>query len=184
MTALEELITPQTCTLKQPNRGLTGPVADDSVSLLGTYTYQCPTEFEWTFRFAGSTSAPALPPYPDVRGTYTGSWTTLVLGILVPCPVTLTLDSQVRDDLTGSYELFAAGQCNALAPQAVVGTVTVDGDVRLTLPPPITPGCTVEQEAELSGGVSDGRLVATGKFVLLCSSQLREFAVEIDATRP
>ncbi|MDH5197586.1 MAG: hypothetical protein OEY20_10070, partial [Gemmatimonadota bacterium] len=64
VTALAELVEPVTCTLKEPNRGLSGPVAGDSIVLAGRYTYECAQDYTWTFRFAGRTTAGPLPSYP------------------------------------------------------------------------------------------------------------------------
>lgn len=182
-TALAELVEPVTCALKEVNRGLTGPVTDGRITLSGRYTYQCPVEYVWTLRFSGSTAGAPLPAYPDLRGSYTGSWTTVVPGLQISCPVTLSLPDQVRDDVTGSYTLQAVGNCVAQPAQPLEGVVTIDGDLALSGTPPAATGCTVRQDLSLSGTADNGTLSLAGGYVLLCGTTQRVFTVVLTATR-
>jgi hypothetical protein len=184
INALAELVEPMTCTLKEPNVGLTGRVVDDSITLSGRYTYQCPQDFVWTLTFAGSTNGAPLPSYPDVTGAFSGTYTTLVPGGLqVDCPVTVSLPTQVRDDVVGSYELGAAGSCIAQPPEALAGVVTIDGYLELSGAPPTPSGCSVQRPLVVAGGVTDDSLSLGGTFLLLCGSTRRELGVVISATR-
>jgi hypothetical protein len=179
ITALAESVEPVSCVLEGPNRGLSGTVVDDSLDLSGRYTYQCPLEYTWTMRFSGRAAGAPLPSYPDLRGTYTGSWATLAQGVVVTCPVTMTVSSQVRDDLAATYTLEAAAPCVAQSAQALSGTVTVDGGISVTGTPPVSPGCDVERELSLAGTAADNEVDLLGSYALLCGGILREFEVSV-----
>lgn len=183
VTALAEAVEPVTCVLAGPNRGLSGPLRGDSLDLSGRYTYECPQAFTWTLRFAGRAGGSPLPPYPDVRGTYAGQWSTLAQGVLVTCPVTLVVAAQTRDDLQGSYTLETAGNCVAQPTETLTGTVTVDGEVALGGAPPVAPGCTVERQLALTGVASGSELNLLGTYALQCSGALREFEVSVGVER-
>jgi hypothetical protein len=183
-TALAELVEPVTCTLKEANTGLTGPVTGGRITLSGRYTYRCPVEYTWTLRFSGSTAGAPLPAYPDRRGSYTGSWTTIVPGLQISCPVSVSLADQSRDDVTGSYTLQAAGSCLAQPAQLLQGVVTVDGDLSLSGTPPVPAGCTVQQALALAGTAGNGALSIAGGYVLLCGASQRAFTVVLTAMRP
>ena len=183
ITALAESVEPVTCVLEGPNRGLSGTVVDDSLDLSGQYTYQCPVEYTWTMRFSGSTTGAPLPSYPDLGGTYTGTWATLAQGVVVTCPVTVTVSSQVRDDLAATYTLEAAGPCVAQSAQGLSGTVTVDGALSATGTPPVSPGCAVERELSLAGTAADDEINLLGSYALLCSGTVREFDVAVMGAR-
>jgi len=184
INALAELVEPQTCTLKEANVGLTGRVVDDSITLSGRYTYQCPQDVVWTLAFAGSTKGAPLPAYPNVTGAFSGTYTTLVPGGLqVECPVTVTLPTQVRDDVAGSYELGVDGPCVGQPPEALTGVVTIDGYLELSAAPPTPSGCSVRRPLVVAGDVSGDTLTLGGTFLLLCGSTLRELGVVISATR-
>jgi len=182
--ALEELVEPVTCTLRQPNLGLSGIVRGDSITLSGRYTYRCPTEYTWTFRFSGSLTGGPLPAYPDVRGAYDGTWTIIAGGVQISCPVAVAFDAQTRDEVTGRYTLQDAGSCVAQPPAALSGVVSVDGDVDLSGMPAVPAGCTVGRDLALSGTFTSGVLALTGDFALICSNTLREFAVALTVSRP
>ena len=185
INALAELVEPQTCTLKEANVGLTGKVVDDSITLSGRYTYQCPQDAVWTLAFAGSTNGAPLPAYPDVTGTFSGTYTMLVPGtsIQVECPVTVSLPTQVRDDVAGSYELSGGGSCVAQPPEALTGVVTIDGYIELSGAPPTPSGCSVQRPLVVAGDVAGDSLTVGGTFLLLCGSTLRELGVVIAAAR-
>jgi hypothetical protein len=183
VSALAELVEPTTCTLREPNTGLTGNVAGDSIDLVGRYTYECADDFRWTLRFAGSTAGAPLPAYPDVRGTYAGAWTTLATGLQITCPVTVQLSSQTRDDVTGTYRLEEEGICSAQPSEPVSGVVTVDGELSVSGPPPVPVGCVVEQELSLWGDATGGTLELVGIYALVCGNSVRELAVTLSATR-
>jgi hypothetical protein len=182
--ALAELVEPHLCTLKEPNTGLAGTVANGRITLSARYTYRCPEDHVWTLRFAGSTTGNPLPPYPDVLGTYSGSWTTTVPGLQVICPVAVALDSQTHGDVAAAYTLEAQGSCLLQPTQPLTGFLTVDGDLLLTGAPPVPAGCTVNQGLVLSGVVGSGSLTLTGGFALQCGSVLREYGVVLAASRP
>ena len=183
VTALAEAVEPVTCVLAGANRGLSGTVAGDSLDLSGRYTYECPEAYTWTMRFSGSASGAALPSYPDLRGSYTGTWATLAQGILVTCPVTFTISTQTRDDLTGTYALEAAGPCVAQPARALSGTTTVDSDVRVVGTPPVSPGCDVERGLSLAGEAAGAALNLLGSYALRCGGTVREFEVSVGVAR-
>jgi hypothetical protein len=181
--ALAELVQPHLCTLKEPNTGLRGTVRGGTITLSARYTYRCPQDHVWTLGFVGSTTGDPLPPYPEVLGTYAGSWTTIVPGAQVTCPVTMALDSQVHGDVTAAYTLEAQGSCLLQPTQPLTGFLTVDGDLLLTGAPPVPAGCTVYRDLVLSGMVNGGSLTLTGGFTLQCGSVVRDYSVTLSATR-
>jgi hypothetical protein len=181
--ALAELVEPRTCTLKEPNTGLWGTVADGSITLSGRYTYRCPADHVWTLRFSGSTTGDPLPPYPDVLGDYTGTWTTIVPGLQISCPVTASLDMQTHGEVAGAYTLEAQGSCLLQPTQALSGFLTVDGDLSVTGAPPVPAGCTIYRELNLWGEAGGGVLELTGTFALQCGSTLRGYSVLLSASR-
>jgi hypothetical protein len=181
--ALAELVEPVSCTLKEANTGLSGPVSGGRITLSGRYTYRCPAEYVWALRFSGSMAGAPLPAYPDLRGSYAGSWTTIVPGLQISCPVTVSLDDQTRDDVTGSYTLEAAGSCLAQAAQSLAGVVSIDGDVTLRGSPPVAAGCTVQQELSLAGTAGNGTVSVAGGYRLVCGGTQRAFTVVLTATR-
>lgn len=183
VTALAGMVEPVTCMLKEPNRGLSGPVAGDSIVLTGRYTYQCERDYTWTFRFAGRTTAGPLPAYPDIRGTYGGTWTILAVGLQITCPVSVSLDTQARDQVAASYTLEQAGSCAAQPSEVLSGVVTIDGVLTVTGAPPVPTGCSVRQQLSLSGDATDGALDLSGAFVLVCGGSVREFGVLLAAAR-
>jgi hypothetical protein len=183
INALAELVEPMTCTLKEPNVGLTGTVVADSITLSGRYTYRCPQDVVWTLQFAGNTSGAPLPAYPDVTGIFTGTYTTQVPGLEVTCPVTVTMSAQSRDDVAGSYALGTNQSCEAQPAETLVGVVTVDGDLELSGAPPVPPGCTIRQSLMLSGTLASETLTMTGTFSLVCGATVRNLAVVIAAVR-
>lgn len=183
VTALAEAVEPVTCVLAGANRGLSGPARGDSLRLSGRYTYECPQAYTWTFGFAGSTSGAALPGYADVRGSYAGAWATLAQGVVVTCPVAVDVATQLRDDLTGTYTLEAAGSCVAQPPAALAGTITVDGALALAGTPPVSPGCTVERPLALTGAAEGARLDVLGSYALRCGGAVREFEVSVGVGR-
>jgi hypothetical protein len=181
--ALAELVEPHMCTLKEPNTGLRGTVAGGSITLSARYTYRCPDDHVWTLSFAGSTTGDPLPPYPDVLGTYTGTWTTIVPGLQIACPVTVSLDSQSHGDVAGAYTLEAQGSCLLQPTQPLSGFLTIDGDLGLTGAPPVTAGCTVYRTLALSGEAGGGAMSLSGSFALLCGSTLREYTILLSVSR-
>lgn len=183
VTALAGPVEPVSCTLAEPNRGLSGPIRGDSIDLSGRYTYECPPSYTWTLRFAGSTNGPALPGYADVRGAYTGTWTTRVQSVSVTCPVSLSISQQTRDEFTGAYALEAEGSCLAQEPEALSGTITVDGEVSVTGTPPVPTGCTAEGPFSLTGLASVTALELIGGFLIRCSGVLRPFEVSLVVVR-
>jgi len=183
INALAELVEPMTCTLKEANIGLVGTVVGDSITLSGRYTYRCPQEVVWRLGFAGSTSGAPLPVYPDVTGIFTGTYTTQVPGLEVTCPVTVTLSTQSRDDVAGSYALGTTQSCEAQPVEDLVGVVTIDGDLELSGAPPLPPGCSIRRALLLAGAVANDSLTMTGTFSLLCGATVRDLAVVIAAIR-
>lgn len=180
--ALAELVTPHLCTLKEPNTGLAGTVADGRITLSARYTYRCPEDHVWTLGFSGSTAGDPLPPYPDVLGAYTGTWTTIVPGLQISCPVTLSLDTQAHGEVAGAYTLEAQGSCVLQPTESLSGFLTVDGDLLLAGAPPVPAGCTVYRALSLRGEVAAGALSLSGAFSLQCGGTLREYTVLVSAS--
>jgi hypothetical protein len=183
VSALAGMVTPVTCRLEQTNRGLSGRVAGDSIMLTGRYTYQCERDYTWTYGFSGSTTAGPLPSYPDLHGTFSGTWTTVVANLQVTCPVTVSIDSQERDQVAGAYTLGQEGTCIAQPAAGLSGVLTIDGALTVSGTPPVPVGCSVHQELGLSGEATGGALDLTGMYALLCGGSVREFAVLLAVTR-
>ncbi len=180
--ALAELVEPNLCTLKEPNTGLRGTVRDGSITLSARYTYRCPEDHVWTLGFSGSTAGDPLPPYPDVLGTYTGTWTTIVPGLQISCPVTVSLDTLAHGEVAGAYTLEAQGSCVLQPTQSLSGFLTVDGDLSVTGAPPVPAGCTVYRALSLRGEALGGGLSLSGAFALQCGGTLREYSVLLSAS--
>jgi hypothetical protein len=183
MNALAQLVEPTTCTLKEPNTGLAGKIVGDSITLSARYTYQCPQDFVWTLSFAGRASDAPLPAYPDVTGTFGGTFTIQATGVELACPVTVSLTGQSRDDVTGSYEMEETASCVPQPPEALAGVVTLDGYLEVSAAPPTPAACSVWRSLALAGEVAGGQLTMSGSFAVLCGNVVRDWSVVLVATR-
>jgi hypothetical protein len=121
------------------------------------------------------------PSFPNVRGTYTGSWglrlTLVATGdqLTISCPGSVTLSTQEGPSLGGSFLYTQTADCNA-ASGTVSGTLRTDGGVTLSFTIPgsnssledVT-GCGVVSEDDaMTGSVAGNQMNVSGNAVLDC----------------
>ena len=131
----------------------------------------------------GSGDGPTGPSYPTVTGTYNGNWSMELevqstgASARALCPGSITISSENQGQISGSYIMQAAGDCDSSDSGNVSGTVRTDGGVSLGLSSPggnpnefgdLT-GCTVTSgDSQMTGTITQGRLDVDASFFADC----------------